>query len=295
MLTHIKAVRLKKTDKRSGLTQAEFTDQYFNKGIPVILEDFVRKESPAFSKWNYSYFKEIAGDHLIDIYGKEDGSNDRAKSAPVAKMKFSEYLELIEKEPTDLRIFLFNLMKLKPELNDDLLYNDLTGGKVLKWLPFIFFGGEGSSTRNHFDIDMSHVFITQYKGIKKIWLFSLDQSDLMYKLPYNFHSIANLKNPDYDKYPALRHLDGYEAEIHPGDTLFMPSGYWHYIQYSTEGFSISVRALPSKRMDKWKGFRNLVITRHFDNTMRKIFKERWYDYKFNKAISRADRALRKLK
>lgn len=287
-------MQLKETERRSGLTQAEFIDQYFNKGIPVILEDFVRKDSPAFSKWNYDYFKEIAGDQLIDIYGKEGGSNDRAKSAPVARMKFSEYLDLIMREPTDLRIFLFNLLKLKPELNQDIIYNDLTGGKVLKWLPFLFFGGEGSSTRNHFDIDMSHVFITQYKGIKKVWLFPLDQSDLMYKLPYNFHSIANLKESDYSKYPALKHLNGYEAEIKTGETLFMPSGYWHYIQYVTEGYSISVRALPSKRMDKWRGFRNLVITRHFDNTMRKIFKDKWYDYKINQAVNRANRAIKKL-
>lgn len=284
---------MKQVDRKSGLTHEEFNKKYFKKGIPVILEDFVSKDSPAFTKWNYAYFRAIAGDHEIDLYGKEDGSNDRAKSAPVKRMKFGEYLEFIEKEPTDLRIFLFNLMKLRPELNDDLIYNDLTGGKVLKWLPFIFFGGEGSSTRNHFDIDMSNVFITQYKGTKKIWLFPIEQSDLMYKLPYNFHGIANLKNPDLEKYPALKYLDGYEAEIHPGDTLLMPTGYWHYIQYVTEGYSISVRALPAKPIDKWKGFRNLVITRNFDNTMRKIFRDKWYQYKIAKAKKRANRALKK--
>jgi hypothetical protein len=288
-------VQLKTVEKVSGISVADFTKNYLNRGVPVILEDFVSKESPAFKKWSYDYFKEIAGDTVISIHGREDSSNDRAASAPVAKMKFAEYLDLIEREPTDLRIFLFNLMKIKPELNDDLIYNDVTGGKVLKWLPFIFFGGEGSSTRNHFDIDMSHVFITQYKGIKKIWLFPLDQSALMYKLPYNFHSIASIKNPDYEKFPALKYLDGYEAEIHPGQTLFMPSGFWHYIQYVTEGYSISVRALPSKPIDKWRGFRNLVITRHFDNTMRKIFKDRWFNYKIEQANKRAQQALKRVK
>ncbi len=286
-------MQLTKVEKVSGLSSEEFKKKYFNAGVPVILQDFVSKDSSAWTKWNYDYFKEIAGDKEVSLLGKEDASNDKAASTPVAKMKFGEYLDLIERGPTDLRIFLFNLMKLKPELNKDIIYNDLTGGKVLQWLPYLFFGGAGSSTRNHFDIDMSNVFLSQYKGVKKIWLFPLEQSDLMYKLPYNFHSIANLKDPDYEKFPALKYLKGYEAEIHPGETIFMPSGWWHYIQYPTEGYSIAVRALPAKIYDKWRGFRNIVITKNFDDTMRKVFKDRWFHYKINTAQRRAQRAMRK--
>ena len=286
-------MQLKKVERISGISDKDFIATYLKPGKPVILTDFIHKDSPALSKWSYEYFKEIAGDQIISLYGKEEDSQDRVASAPVTQMKFSEYLDLIEREPTDLRIFLFNLLKLKPELNKDIIYNDVTGGKVIKWLPYLFFGGEGSSTRNHYDIDMSNVFISQYKGIKKIWLFPLDQSTYLYKIPFNFHSLANLKDPDYEKFPALKYLKGLEAEIHPGETLFMPSGYWHYIQYATEGFSISVRALPIKRMDRWKGFRNLVITRNFDNMMRRVFNARWFNYKAQTAMRRAHKRLKR--
>lgn len=213
-------MELKATDRISGYTPEEFRSQYFKPGKPVIIEDFIKKDCPALQKWSHDYFKEIAGNHVVNLFGGEEASMDRAASSPVQKMKFSEYLDLIEKEPTDLRIFLFNLLKLKPELIHHIQYNDLTEGKIIKWLPYLFFGGQGSSTRNHFDIDMSHVFLSQFEGIKKIWLFPLEQSDYLYKLPYNFHSSANLKAPDYKKYPALTYLSGYEAEIHPGNTLY---------------------------------------------------------------------------
>ena len=261
----------------------------------MVITDFISADSPALKKWSYDYFKEIAGDIKIDVYGKEEDSMDRAASAPVGQMTFAQYLDLITKEPTELRLFLFNLLKIRPELKQDVIYNDVTGGKVLQWLPFMFFGGEGSSTRNHFDIDMSHVFISQFQGLKRIWLFPNDQSDLMYKLPYNFHSIANPKYSNVEEFPGIEYLDGYEAVIHPGETLYMPAGWWHYIQYETEGYSISVRALANSISEKLLGARNLFITRHFDNTMRKIFKDHWFHYKINTAKRRANNAIKRNK
>ncbi|MDG4654865.1 cupin-like domain-containing protein [Chryseobacterium arthrosphaerae] len=286
-------MRLKPVQKIHTIHSENFIRSYIKPRLPVILEDFVSPESPAFKKWNYDYFKEIAGDEIVNVYGNELDSLDKVASDPVTRTKFSEYLDLIKTTPTEHRLFLFNLLKIRPELKNDLVYNDVTGGKILKWLPFMFFGGEGSVTRNHIDIDMSHVFITQFQGIKRIWLFPWEQSDLMYKLPYNFHSLAQIKDPDYRKYPALLYLNGYEAFLHPGETLYIPSGWWHYIQYDTEGYSVSVRALPSTSLEKWRGFKNLVITRHFDNFMRHLFKETWFRYKVKTAMKRGSKAARK--
>ncbi len=286
-------MKLKPVNSISGISPKDFVRDYLNKGQPVIIKDFISKDSPCWQKWSYDYFKEIAGNEQVDIYGREEESQNHAASPPVGRMSFGEYLDKIRTEPTELRLFLFNLMKIRPELKKDVIYNDVTGGKVVQWLPYMFFGGEGSATRNHFDIDMSHVFISQFQGTKRIWVFPNNQSDLMYKLPYNFHSIANLKTSSHEKYPALKLLEGYEALIHPGDTLYMPAGWWHYIQYETEGYSISVRALANSLSEKIKGARNLFITRYFDDTMRKIFKDKWLSYKIKIAEKRASRGMRK--
>lgn len=281
--------KIKKTDHK------DFLSTYMKPAKPIILENFVDPESPAFKKWNYEYFKKVAGDHIVNIYGSDLDSLDRVASKPIGQTSFAEYLDLISSSPTEHRLFLFNLLSSKPELKNDIIYNDVTQGKILKWLPFMFFGGEGSITRNHIDIDMSHVFITQFQGIKKIWLFPWEQSDLMYKLPYNFHSITNIKEPDYREFPGLLYLNGYEAVIQPGETLYIPSGYWHYIQYETEGYSVSVRALPLSFLEKWRGFKNMILIRNFDNAMRNIFGEKWFAFKVEKAKRKANRAIKKQK
>jgi len=286
-------VKLKPVDSISGIAPKDFVNDYLNKGQPVVIRDFISPDSPCWTKWSYDYFKEIAGDEQVDVYGREEESQNHAASPPVGRMSFGQYLDKISSEPTELRLFLFNLIKIRPELKKDVIYNDVTGGKVLQFLPYMFFGGQGSATRNHFDIDMSHVFISQFQGKKRIWVFPNDQSDLMYKLPYNFHSIANLKTSSQEEYPALKYLDGYEAVIGPGETLYMPAGWWHYIQYETEGYSISVRALANSLSEKIKGARNLFVTRYFDDTMRKVFKGKWLHYKIDMAKKRAERAVKR--
>ncbi|MGH1516186.1 cupin-like domain-containing protein [Chryseobacterium sp. JK1] len=286
-------MRLEPVQKVKMISSETFIKSHMKPRLPIILDDFVSAKSPAFKKWNYEYFKEIAGEQKVNIYGSEIESLDRVASKPIGNSTFSEYLDLITSSPTEHRLFLFNLLSIKPELKNDIYYNDVTKGKILKWLPFMFFGGEGSITRNHIDIDMSHVFITQFQGVKRIWLFPWEQSDLLYKLPYNFHSITNVKEPDYEEFPGLKYVNGYEAIIKPGETLYIPSGWWHYIQYETEGYSVSIRALPSSWLEKWRGFKNLVMIRSFDNVMRNILGQKWFDFKVGKAKRKANRAIKR--
>lgn len=284
-------MNLKSIQRIQGLTKKEFTEEFVKTRTPVILTDFV-KDSPALDLWNYDYFKSVAGDLMVPVHGSEDAHPDMVHSAPIAKMKFAEYLDLIQREPTESRLFLFNLLLEKPEIRKQLVFNKIVDN-LLSWLPLMFFGGGGSSTRNHFDIDMSHVFLTQFHGEKKVTIFPNSSAPLLYKLPYNFHGIGDMKNMDFDKFPALQYASGWEGTIRFGETIFMPAGYWHYIQYLTGGYSVSVRAL-SSAMDRVKGFSNLVITRNFDNAMRKLLKDKWYNYKVKEAHNRAEKAIRKL-
>ncbi|WP_143304640.1 cupin-like domain-containing protein [Chitinophaga vietnamensis] len=272
------------------MSSATFEQDYLKTKQPVIIRDFI--SGPALTKWSYAYFAEKAGNTAVAVHGSEDAHLDKVTSPPERKMTFAAYLDMINAGPTELRLFLFNLLLEKPELKKDLQVKKLTKG-LLSWLPFMFFGGAGSSVRYHYDIDMSHVFLSQLHGTKKVYLFANAASPYLYRLPFSFHGLVDLRHPDYVQYPALAALRGWECTLEKGDTLFIPAGYWHYIQYVTDGYSISYRAIPPSLSDKLRGFRNIVLVRRFDNAMRHLFGRRWFDWKRRAAFRNAALALQR--
>ncbi len=128
-------MKLQPIQRVEGLTKQEFTEKYIKTKTPVILKDFVK--GPALEKWNYEYFKEVAGDLVVPVHGSENAHPDMVKSAPMAKMKFGEYLDLIQRQPTESRLFLFNLLIEKPEIRKQLVFNKITDN-ILTWLPLMF-------------------------------------------------------------------------------------------------------------------------------------------------------------
>ena len=285
-------MHLKPVTAISGYTREQFTTAYLAPGIPVLIKDFIDPDCVALQKWNYDYFRQEAGDMMVGVHSEENAHLDKATSQPGEKMRFGDYLDLIESRPTVRRLFLFNLLRERPDIKKELKVRKIADN-LLSWLPFLFFGGEGSSVRYHYDIDMSHVFLSQFQGVKKVWLFPNEQSDLLYRLPWNFHGIADLRHPDYEAFPALRQLSGWECTLHFGETLYIPSGYWHYIQYETAGYSVAYRALPVSMLKRAVGVRNIFITRRFDDAMRKLLGKKWFDYKMKTAYRRAARAVEK--
>jgi len=139
---------------------------------PVIIVD-VCEDWGASKKWTYDYFKNLAGDVPVRLFSnKNKSTTDHKITHSDIEMKFGDYIELIQSEPTDLRIFAFNIFKKFPELRKDFSFPTHILKGFIKSLPFLFFGGEGSVVDFHYDIDMSHVMLTQFDGTKRVILFT---------------------------------------------------------------------------------------------------------------------------
>jgi len=284
-------MQLKQIDRVSSITKEDFLKNYFKPQQPVIIERFV-DDWPAMNKWSLDYMADVAKDITVPLYDDRPVRHDEGFNQAHAEMKMCEYVDLLKREPTQYRIFLWNILREIPQLQKDFSYPDF-GLKLLKGLPMLFFGGEDSHTFMHYDIDLANIFHFQFEGKKNVILFDQSQNDYLYKIPHSLivREDIDFANPDYDKWPALKKAKGFIGDLEHGNVLYMPEGYWHYMRYVTPGFSMSLRAIPRNPKNLGKAVYNIVFMRNFDSLMRKLKGQAWIDAKNERAIKRTHQRL----
>jgi Cupin-like domain len=271
-------------ERRTGLTREAFIEEYLKPKRPVVFTD-LSKAWPATQKWTFEYLKTHHGDLDVPVVGPDFHKPGPNYMKSHLTMKFGDYLDMIQKGPTEYRIFLWNIMDYAPDLVNDVSNPTICDGWVDRY-PFMFFGGAGAVTGLHYDIDCSNVFHTHFWTRKHIVLFDQSQSELLYQHPYTVQSHVNPLKPDYERFPALHKAKGYETILTHGETLFIPSLWWHHIVYVDGGFSISLRSVDSMLLQA-KGLYN--IARHFvvDKGMNAVMGPNWKKWKEEQAAKRA--------
>ncbi|MEO6915052.1 MAG: cupin-like domain-containing protein [Chitinophagaceae bacterium] len=291
-------MQLAPIDRFESIDPSDFQNNYYSKYKPVVLTGMA-KSWPAYSKWNWNYFKEIIGDVEVGVYNNVKSDAYTPVNKADAYMKFGEYLDMVQAGPVELRIFLFNLFQHAPKLIHDFSWpDDLMKGFVKRY-PMLFTGGQGSVTHMHFDIDLSHILHTQFMGRKRVLLFPHEEQYKLYRKPWEVMSFVNFEKYfdkennkiDLNKFPAVTLAKGYEVILDHGDTLFMPAGYWHHMEYLDSGFAMSLRAMQASFSGKLKGVWNLVGMRNIDTMMKKTAPEWWYNYKREKTFEAAAKQL----
>jgi hypothetical protein len=285
------ALNLTEIERVPTISKDDFFNRYVKSQRPVVIEKLT-SDWPAFAKWDLEYIRKVAGDKTVPLYDDRPVSHKDGFNEAHAMMNMSDYIDLLQSEPTNYRIFLYNLMNEVPVLKNDFKWPDL-GLRLVKQLPMLFFGGENSKVFMHYDIDYSNILHFHFHGTKQCILFPPDQTPFLYKVPHALISREDIDfdDPDFEKWPALQKAHGLIANLKHGEMLYMPEGYWHYMKYITPGFSMSLRAFPRQIGNLSKAAYNVLIMRHFDSLMRKRKGQAWIDYKNEKAIENTNRNL----
>jgi hypothetical protein len=274
------------------ISKEDFEKNYLNKRKPLIIKNMAR-QWPAYQKWTLDYMRSVVGEQIVPLYDSSKADPSKPINASAAEMKFADYVDLIKNKPTDLRIFLFDPIKHAPKLLDDYIPPKNLMGGFLDSYPNMFFGGKGSVTFLHYDIDLAHIFHTHFNGRKHVILFENKWKERLYKIPFATYALEDydVEKPDFDKFPGLRGVSGCEAYLEHGDTLFMPTGYWHWMKYLDGSFSISLRAWDKSWSIKTKSLFNLTVQRKLDGFMKSRFREKYMKWKEKLAYKRANKAL----
>ncbi|MGV8880104.1 MAG: cupin-like domain-containing protein [Sphingobacteriaceae bacterium] len=284
--------KLSPVDTVETITPEDFNKNYLKPRRPLVIKGLT-KSWPAREKWTAEYLKEKVGDKVVPLYDNSKADPSKPINSAAAQMPFSEYMDLIKSQPTELRIFFFNIFKQAPELlNDVILPKDLMGG-FLESMPAMFFGGSNSVTFLHYDIDLPHIFHTHFGGRKHVILFENKWKRRLYCIPNATYALEDydVLNPDTKRFPALEGVEGQQVFLEHGDTLFMPTGYWHWMKYLEGSFSLSLRAWDASLLRKAHSLYNLAVKGGLDSVLKMAFKAKYAKYREKLAIRWAEQAL----
>lgn len=284
-------VQLVSTQRIESVTPETFTREFKASRRPVVLETLTRAW-PAYEMWGLDYFAAALGDKIVPLYDSKPARDRKHQHAPAKRIPLADYLDLLRGGEKDLRMFSFNIHAEAPALKDDFRHPEI-GLKFVKNLPVLFMGGAGARVQMHFDIDLSDLLLCHFGGRKRVLLFSPEQTRYLYRVPFSFSSLFDVEidEPDYDKYPALRHVEGEVAELDHGDALYIPPGYWHFVLYDQVGFSLTLRAFPRQPAIFLRMLYNILILRSAESLMRRTVGQRWNDRNERRAIEKTHKHL----
>ncbi|XP_062999482.1 bifunctional peptidase and arginyl-hydroxylase JMJD5 [Elgaria multicarinata webbii] len=219
-----------------------FRDNYLSPQRPLILEGVV-DHWPCMRKWSVDYLHQVAGSRTVPV---ELGCRYTDEEWTQSLMTVDDFIrQYIKNEFQTQTGYLaqHQLFDQIPELKEDIGIPDYCClGKededdiaINAW-----FGPAGTISPLHQDPQQN--FLVQVMGQKYIRLYSPEQSEKLY--PYEGHILHNtsqvdVEDPDLVKFPKFKATAFQACVLSPGQVLFIPASYWHYVRAMNTSFSVS--------------------------------------------------------
>lgn len=222
----------------------QFRSAFMESGTPVVIQACM-EYWPAMSTrcWGIPYLRKIAGWRLVPV---ELGSKYTEDSWSQKLMTVNDFIDgYFEKQhlPSSDVGYLaqHQLFDQIPELKSDIIIPSYCGlGDCDDVDINAWFGPQGTVSPLHQDV--KHNFLAQVVGKKYIRLYSTEYTSRLY--PHSSHLLNNtsqvdVERPDLEKFPLFADLPFLECVLSPGEMLYIPPMYWHYVRSLSTSFSVS--------------------------------------------------------
>ncbi|NXS00442.1 KDM8 protein, partial [Oxylabes madagascariensis] len=217
-----------------------FRDNYLVPQQPVVLEG-VMDHWPCMKKWSVDYFCQVAGCRTVPV---ELGARYTDEEWSQKLMTVSDFIsQYIMDENNVGYLAQHQLFDQIPELKEDISIPDyccLGEGEEDDITINAWFGPGGTISPLHQDPQQN--FLAQVFGRKYIRLCSPQDSENLY--PHESQILHNtsqvdVEDPDLVKFPNFTKAAFQSCILMPGQILFIPVKYWHYVRSLELSFSVS--------------------------------------------------------
>lgn len=238
-------------EKRRMPSRDEFLERYVVGCRPVVLTD-VARDWPATQRWSPADLKARFGHLQVEIQAERnaDPRYEENKLALKRQVRLADFVDqvLAGGATNDYYLTANNEVLRRPEfaplLADIGTLPPVCDRSQLAARSSFWFGPAGTVTPLHHDTIM--LFHTQIVGRKR-WRFI---SPLEWPKLYNYNNVfspVDLDRPDLHRFPDVAGVKVLEVVAEPGETVFLPLGWWHQVASLdvSLSFSYSNLALPN--------------------------------------------------
>ena len=242
-------------EKKYRMSYEEFAKEHLFANYPVVIGDACDAWS-AKNKFTPEFFRKHYSDREVSIGGKTYNFGDyidwmltgtEANPAP-----YPCTLQIEQDYPELLPDVLPRLKYAMPDRIQHRIFPKrlLAGANTLE----IFFGSPGARFPYvHYDYMSLHAYITQLYGQKEFTVIPPSQTAYVYPKPGDawVSEVDDIWNPDLEKYPLFAKATPVTFVVGPGETLFIPCGWWHTARSLTPTISVALDALNASNWDKF--------------------------------------------
>jgi ribosomal protein L16 Arg81 hydroxylase len=230
-------------DRLEGVSRADFLRLYYAANRPVLLTD-VASEWPALRQWTPEHFTDVIGDEEIEVMGNREANPryEREAHAHKQRMPLRVYVEkILNCSPSNDTYLVANNHLLdsdaaKPLWQDFAMDERYLDPKRARASVFLWFGPEGTFTPLHHDV--LNVLFVQVFGSKRFTLISPLESHCLAN-NVGVYSDIDARSPDPVRFPRFGSTEQLRLVVNPGESLFIPVGWWHCVEAIETSASLS--------------------------------------------------------
>jgi hypothetical protein len=244
-------------DRRSGLDPARFAEEFLDGlGRPVVVTDALERH-PARQRWTLDYLADRLGDEVVTATWPAPVRQPEI----VVRMRLRDYIDYVKDpdRPPVCEVVTGDLATLRgrlyvaswrpvTRLGDDYSLHPyfvedftrlLTPAMKARLNGWVLVGPAGALSRLHFDALSTHAYLGQFYGTKRCVLFSPADS------PYLYGGQVDPGAPDLEKFPLYAQATPFECVLQPGELVFMPANWWHYVVCLEPSITVSFNFINS--------------------------------------------------